>query len=50
MFLIDVSGSMDEPDKLALLQDSFATLLESLDGNDRVSIVTYSGARGRERR
>lgn len=43
VFLIDVSGSMDSPDKLDLLQDSFATLLESLDGDDRVSIVTYSG-------
>ena len=44
VFLIDVSGSMDSPDKLDLLQDSFATLLEHLDANDRVSIVTYSGA------
>ncbi|MDO4532971.1 MAG: VWA domain-containing protein [Coriobacteriia bacterium] len=43
VFLIDVSGSMDTPDKLELLQDSFATLLEHLDGDDRVSIVTYSG-------
>jgi Ca-activated chloride channel family protein len=43
VFLIDVSGSMDYPDKLELLQDSFATLLEHLDGDDRVSIVTYSG-------
>ena len=44
VFLIDVSGSMNSPDKLALLQDSFATLLENLDANDRVSIVTYSGS------
>lgn len=44
VFLIDVSGSMGSEDKLDLLQDSFATLLENLDGNDRVSIVTYSGA------
>ena len=42
VFLIDVSGSMDEPDKLDLLQDSFATLLDSLGPNDRVSIVTYA--------
>ena len=42
VFLIDVSGSMDSPDKLDLLQDSFATLLESLGPNDRVSIVTYA--------
>ena len=44
VFLIDVSGSMNSPDKLDLLQDSFATLLEHLGENDRVSIVTYSGA------
>ena len=43
VFLIDVSGSMSGNDKLGLLQDSFATLLEHLDSNDRVSIVTYSG-------
>ncbi len=42
VFLVDVSGSMDSPDKLDLLQDSFSTLLEHLDGNDRVSIVTYA--------
>jgi len=44
VFLIDVSGSMGSADKLDLLQDSFATLLENLDGRDRVSIVTCSGA------
>ena len=43
VFLIDVSGSMDDPDKLDLLKDSFTELLANLDGNDRVSIVTYSG-------
>jgi len=43
VFLIDVSGSMNSADKLDLLQDSFTTLLEHLDGDDRVSIVTYSG-------
>lgn len=42
VFLIDVSGSMNSSDKLDLLQDSFATLLESLGPNDRVSIVTYA--------
>ena len=44
VFLIDVSGSMGDPDKLDLLKDSFTTLLDHLDANDRVSIVTYSGA------
>ena len=42
VFLVDVSGSMDSPDKLDLLQDSFATLLDSLGTDDRVSIVTYA--------
>lgn len=42
VFLIDISGSMDEPDKLDLLKDSFGTLLENLGPNDRVSIVTYA--------
>lgn len=42
VFLVDVSGSMASTDKLALLQDSFSKLLEHLDENDRVSIVTYA--------
>ena len=42
VFLIDVSGSMDSPDKLDLLQDSFSTLLDNLGPDDRVSIVTYA--------
>ncbi len=43
VFLIDVSGSMRADDKLPLLQKAFATLVSSLDENDTVSIVTYSG-------
>lgn len=42
VFLIDTSGSMDEPDKLPLLKGAFATLVEGLDEHDRVSIVTYA--------
>ncbi len=42
VFLIDVSGSMDDPDKLPLLQSSFAQLVKTLGDNDRVSIVTYA--------
>jgi len=42
VFLIDVSGSMDEPNKLPLVQRSFMTLVENLDDKDTVSIVTYS--------
>ncbi|MFD7307604.1 von Willebrand factor type A domain-containing protein [Promicromonospora sp. NPDC059942] len=43
VFLLDVSGSMDEPNKLPLLAESFALLVEQLDERDRVSIVTYAG-------
>ncbi|MBQ2686898.1 MAG: von Willebrand factor type A domain-containing protein [Clostridia bacterium] len=44
VFLIDVSGSMSTQSKLPLLKKAFAYLVESLDENDTVSIVTYSGA------
>lgn len=44
VFLIDTSGSMDEPNKIGLLQDAFAELTSQLNDNDRVSIVTYAGA------
>lgn len=43
VFLLDVSGSMDEPDKLPLMQKAFAMLTENLTENDRISIVTYAG-------
>ncbi len=43
VFLIDTSGSMFDPDKLPLVQKSFLMLLHNLDGNDKVSIVTYAG-------
>ena len=42
VFLIDVSGSMDSPNKLPLVQRSFMTLVENLDENDKVSIITYA--------
>lgn len=42
VFLIDVSGSMSEPDKLPLLRESFGVLVDNLNANDRVSIVTYA--------
>lgn len=44
VFLLDVSGSMDEPDKLPLLARSFELLVEQLDEDDTVSIVTYAGS------
>ena len=43
VFLIDTSGSMDSPDKLPLLQESFSYLVDQLDPSDTVSVVTYSG-------
>ena len=43
VFLIDVSGSMDDPDKLPLLQSAFGELVDQLGEKDRISIVTYSG-------
>ncbi len=43
VFLIDVSGSMRSNDKLPLLQEAFSGLVENLNKNDRISIVTYSG-------
>lgn len=42
VFLIDVSGSMDEPDKLPLLKQAFLMLTQQLRPQDKVSIVTYS--------
>jgi Ca-activated chloride channel homolog len=45
-FLIDTSGSMDEPDKLPLLKRAFGLLVDQLTANDTVSIVVYAGAAG----
>ena len=41
VFLIDVSGSMKEPDKLPLLKRSIFTLLEPIRPIDKITIVTY---------
>ena len=46
VFLVDVSGSMDQPDKLPLVQCSLALLADRLNPRDRVSIVVYAGAAG----
>src|SRR5688572_17915511 len=46
VFLIDVSGSMDEPNKLPLLKSSFKMLVEQLRPQDHISIVVYAGAAG----
>ena len=44
VFLIDVSGSMYDDDKLPLVQKAFSILTEQLTPMDRVSIVTYAGS------
>ena len=46
VFLLDVSGSMNNPDKLPLVKQSMGMLLEKLDENDTVSIAVYAGAAG----
>lgn len=43
VFLIDISGSMDKPNRLPLLQSAFKMLTENLREQDTVSIVTYGG-------
>ena len=46
VFLIDVSGSMNSPDKLPLLKNAFRMLADQLSGRDRVSMVVYAGNSG----
>ncbi len=46
VFLLDVSGSMDEPDKLPLVKQSMSLLLDTLRPDDTISIVVYAGAAG----
>jgi len=46
VFLIDTSGSMNSPDKLGLLKQSFMLMLDQLRPEDRVGIVTYAGSAG----
>ena len=46
VFLLDVSGSMDQPNKLPLLKRGMRMLTEQLAENDRVAIVVYAGAAG----
>ncbi len=43
VFLVDVSGSMRDANKLPLAVKGLKMMLESLDGDDRVGIVTYAG-------
>jgi Ca-activated chloride channel family protein len=46
VFLIDVSGSMNGPDRLPLVQRSLRLLVNQLREDDRVAIVVYAGAAG----
>jgi len=46
VFLLDVSGSMNSPDKLGLLKKSMKLLSKQLTAKDSVSIVVYAGAAG----
>ena len=46
VFLVDVSGSMDEPDKLPLVKASLKMLAGRLSERDRIAIVTYAGEAG----
>jgi Mg-chelatase subunit ChlD len=46
VFLVDVSGSMDSPDKLPLVKQSLRMLTDQLKDTDRVAIVTYAGDTG----
>jgi Ca-activated chloride channel family protein len=46
VFLIDVSGSMNSPNKLPLLKSAFGLLVNELRPHDHVAIVVYAGAAG----
>lgn len=46
VFLLDVSGSMNSPNKLPLLKSAFTMLVNELRPQDRVAIVVYAGAAG----
>ena len=46
VFLVDVSGSMDDPLKLPLVKQSLHFVVNQLSPRDSVSLVTYAGASG----
>lgn len=46
VFLLDVSGSMQSPDKLPLVKQALRLLVNELRPSDRVAIVVYAGAAG----
>ena len=45
-FVVDTSGSMNTDDRLGLVRESLVLLVEELDRDDTVAIVTYSGSSG----
>ena len=46
VFLVDVSGSMDSPDKLPLVKAGLRMLVEQLGENDKIAVVIYAGNSG----
>ena len=46
VFLLDVSGSMNSPQKLPLVKSAMQMLVSQLNGDDRVAIVVYAGGSG----
>ncbi len=46
VFLLDVSGSMQDPNKLPLVKESIKLLLNQLDERDSISYVVYAGSEG----
>jgi Ca-activated chloride channel homolog len=46
VFLLDVSGSMESPDKLPLVRTAMRMLVDTLTAEDRIAIVVYAGASG----
>ncbi|OPC06892.1 hypothetical protein BAS09_17780 [Elizabethkingia ursingii] len=46
VFLVDVSGSMDQENKLPLLKKSLALMTEKLTSEDKVTLVAYAGSAG----
>jgi Ca-activated chloride channel family protein len=46
VFLVDVSGSMDEPNRLPLVKRGLEMIIDRLDERDRVAIVYYASSAG----
>ncbi len=46
VFLLDVSGSMNSPNKLPLVKNSLKLLVNNLKSKDRIAIVVYAGSSG----